>query len=222
MTASTNTPAFDHPALDPMNPAPMPAAPSMAYLKPLVAGHPKIRAGDYSYIHSFGDPADFAERQVKYAFDFINDRLEIGKFCSIAAGASFVLNGGNHFADRLSSYPFPIFGCWGEPEPGPWPNKGGISIGHDVWVGWDAVIMPGVTIGHGAIIAAKSVVTRDVEPYTIIGGNPAAPIRKRLPDEDIERLLELAWWDWPAASIQAASDALMKADIDALERLAPE
>lgn len=221
MPASSNTPAFDHPALDPMNPAPMPAAPSMAYLKPLLADHPKITAGDYSYIHSFDDPARFAETQVKYAFDFIEDRLEIGKFCSIAADASFVLNGGNHFADRLSSYPFPIFGCWGEPDPGPWPNKGGITIGHDVWIGWDAVIMPGVSIGHGAIIAAKSVVTRDVAPYTIVGGNPGQVIRKRLPEADIERLLALGWWDWPLEAIRAASDALMKADIDALERLAP-
>lgn len=222
MTASNQTSAFDHPALDPMNPAPMPAAPSMAYLKPLVAGHPKITAGDYSYIHSFDDPARFAETQLKYAFDFIEDRLEIGKFCSIAADASFVLNGGNHFADRLSSYPFPIFGCWGEPDPGPWPNKGGITIGHDVWIGWDTVIMPGVTIGHGAIIAAKSVVTRDVDPYTIVGGNPATPVRKRLPEADIEHLLTLAWWDWPIETIRAASEALMTADVDALRRFSPD
>ncbi|WP_417497864.1 CatB-related O-acetyltransferase [Maricaulis sp.] len=209
-----------HPALDPMTLHPMPAAPSMAYLKPLLADHPKIQAGDYSYIHSFGDPARFAE-QVKYAFDFIDDRLVIGKFCSIAADASFVLNGGNHFADRLSSYPFPIFGCWGEPDPGPWPDKGGITIGHDVWIGWDATIMPGVTIGHGAIIAAKAVVTSDVAPYTIVGGNPARPIKHRLPEADIERMLELAWWDWPVERIAAASDALMQADVEALSRLRP-
>ncbi len=209
-----------HPVLDPMTRTPLPAAPSMAYLKPLVADHPKIEAGDFTYIHSFDDPERFAD-QVKYAFDFIEDKLVIGKFCSIAHGASFVLNGGNHFADRLSSYPFSIFGAWGEPDPGPWPNKGGITIGHDVWIGWDAVIMPGVTVGHGAIIAAKSLVTADVAPYTIVGGNPARPIRKRLPETDIERLLALAWWDWPVENIQAASDALMKADVDALERLAP-
>ncbi|WP_238934852.1 CatB-related O-acetyltransferase [Maricaulis parjimensis] len=211
------TAPVSHPALDPMMRTPLPAAPSMAYLKPLVADHPKIEAGDFTYIHSFEDPERFADH-VKYAFDFIEDKLVIGKFCSIAHGASFVLNGGNHFADRLSSYPFSIFGAWGEPDPGPWPNKGGITIGHDVWIGWDAVIMPGVTVGPGAIIAAKSVVTADVEPYTIVGGNPARPIRKRLPEADIERLLELKWWDWPVETIQAASDALMKADVDALER----
>ena len=209
-----------HPALDPMTLTPVPGAPSMAYLKPLVADHPKIEAGDYTYIHSFDDPTRFAD-QVKYAFDFIEDRLVIGKFCSIAHGASFILNGGNHFADRLSSYPFSIFGGWGEPDPGPWPNKGGITIGHDVWIGWGAVILPGVTIGHGAIVAARAIVTGDVAPYTIVGGNPARPIRARLPEEDVARLLELAWWDWPVEAIQAASDALMKADVAALERLAP-
>ncbi|WP_417469990.1 CatB-related O-acetyltransferase [Maricaulis sp.] len=219
MPATTSTPEF-HPALDPMTLHPLPAAPSMAYLKPLLADHPKISAGDYSYIHSFTDPARFAE-QVKYAFDFIDDRLVIGKFCSIAADASFVLNGGNHFADRLSTYPFPIFGCWGEPDPGPWPDKGGITIGHDVWIGWDATILPGVTIGHGAIIAAKAVVTSDVAPYTIVGGNPARPIKHRLPEADIERMLELAWWDWPVERIAAASDALMQADVEALSRLRP-
>lgn len=207
-------------AADPNTLHPMPGQPSMAYLKPLVKDHPKISAGDFTYIHSFDDPARF-EDQVLYAFDFIEDRLEIGKFCSIAHGARFVLNGGNHFADRLSSYPFPIFGCWGEPDPGPWPNKGGITVGHDVWIGWDATIMPGVTIGHGAIIAAKAVVTSDVAPYSIVGGNPAKEIRKRLPDTAIERLLDLAWWDWPIERIREASDALMKADIDALDALAP-
>lgn len=206
-------------AADPNTLHPMPGQASMAYLKPVVKDHPKISAGDFTYIHSFKDPARF-EDQVLYAFDFIDDQLEIGKFCSIAHGARFVLNGGNHFADRLSSYPFPVFGCWGDADPGSWPNKGGITVGHDVWIGWDATIMPGVTIGHGAIIAAKAVVTSDVAPYAIVGGNPAREIRKRLPDPVIARLLELAWWDWPVDQIREASDALMKADIEALEAIA--
>ena len=192
-----------HPVLDPMTRTPLPAAPSMAYLKPLVADHPKIEAGDFTYIHSFDDPERFAD-QVKYAFDFIEDKLVIGKFCSIAHGASFVLNGGNHFADRLSSYPFSIFGAWGEPDPGPWPNKGGITIGHDVWIGWDAVIMPGVTVGHGAIIAAKSLVTADVAPYTIVAGVPAKPVRRRLPEPLADRLMALGWWDWDHATLRTA------------------
>jgi len=210
----------DKSALNPDSLHPLPDQPSMAYLKPLLKDHPKVEAGDYTYIHSFDDPAKFTD-QVKYAFDFIDDKLVIGKFCSIAHGANFILNGGNHFADRLSSYPFPVFGCWGEQEPGPWPNKGGITIGNDVWIGFDATILPGVTIGDGAIIAAKSVVASDVEPYTIVGGNPARLIKRRFDEDSATRLQALAWWDWPVEAISAASDALMKADIDALELKKP-
>jgi virginiamycin A acetyltransferase len=199
---------------------PVPAAPSIVFLKPLLTDHPKASAGEYSYFHSFDDPEAFTEN-IKYAFDFIADRLVIGKFCSIAHGASFVLNGGNHFADRLSTFPFPIFGAaFGAPDPGPWPNKGGITIGHDVWVGWDATILPGVTVGHGAIIAAKAVVASDVPPYAIVAGNPARIVKYRLREADIARMLDLAWWDWPVERIAAASDALMQADLVALEKMA--
>jgi virginiamycin A acetyltransferase len=196
---------------------PVAAAPSIVFLKPLLKDHPKASAGDYSYFHSFDDPESFAEN-IKYAFDFIEDRLVIGKFCSIAHGASFVLNGGNHFADRLSTYPFPIFGeAFGAPDPGPWPNKGGITIGHDVWIGWDATILPGVTVGDGAIIATKAVVASDVPPYAIVAGNPAKVVKYRLPEAYIARMLEIAWWDWPVERIAAASTALMQADVVALE-----
>lgn len=199
---------------------PVPAAPSIVFLKPLLKDHPKASAGEYSYFHSFDDPEAFSDN-IKYAFDFIADQLVIGKFCSIAQGASFVLNGGNHFADRLSTFPFPIFGAaFGAPDPGPWPNKGGITIGHDVWVGWDATILPGVTVGHGAIIAAKAVVASDVPPYAIVAGNPARIVKYRLREADIARMLDLAWWDWPVERIAAASDALMQADLVALEKMA--
>lgn len=199
---------------------PVAAAPSIVFLKPLLTDHPKASAGDYSYFHSFEAPERFADN-IKYAFDFIDDRLTIGKFCSIAHGASFVLNGGNHFADRLSTFPFPIFGeAFGAPDPGPWPNKGGITIGHDVWIGWDATILPGVTVGDGAIIAAKAVVASDVPPYAIVAGNPAKVVKYRLPEADIARMLELAWWDWPVEQIAAASDALMQQDVVALEKMA--
>jgi virginiamycin A acetyltransferase len=198
---------------------PVEAAPSIVFLKPLLKDHPKASAGDYSYFHSFDDPEAFADN-IKYAFDFIDDRLTIGKFCSIAHGASFVLNGGNHFADRISTYPFPIFGeAFGAPVPGAWPNKGGITIGHDVWIGWDATILPGVTIGHGAIIATKAVVASDVPPYAIVVGNPAKVVKYRLPEADIARLLDIAWWDWPVKRIAEASDALMKADVATLEKM---
>jgi len=206
--------------LDPQTLHPLPHAPSIVFLKPLLKDHPKASAGEYSYFHSFDDPEAFTEN-IKYAFDFIDDRLVIGKFCSIAHGASFVLNGGNHFADRLSTFPFPIFGeAFGAPNPGPWPNKGGITIGHDVWIGWDATILPGVTIGHGAIIAAKAVVASDVPPYAIVAGNPARVVKYRLPETDITRMLKLAWWAWPEERIAAASNALMQQDVVALEKIA--
>jgi virginiamycin A acetyltransferase len=208
------------PPRDPNTLHPIDGQPSMAFLKPLVADHPKIEAGDYTYVHSFGDVLRF-EEQVLYAFDFIEDRLVIGKYGSIAHGARFILNGGNHFADRLSTYPFSIFPGWGEPDPGAWPNKGSISIGHDVWIGHEAVILPGVTVGHGAIIAAQAVVTSDVPPYAVVGGNPATTIRMRLPEADIDRMLALAWRDWPAEHVALAAEALMKTDLDALEALAP-
>lgn len=206
--------------LSPDSLRPVAAAPSIVFLKPLLKDHPKASAGEFSYFHSFDDPEAFAEN-IKYAFDFIDDRLTIGKFCSIAHGASFVLNGGNHFADRLSTFPFPIFGeAFGVPDPGPWPNKGGITIGHDVWIGWDATILPGVTVGDGAIIAAKAVVASDVPPYAIMAGNPAKIVKYRLPEAGIARMLELAWWDWPVERIAQASDALMQADVGALEKMA--
>ena len=199
---------------------PVAAAPSIVFLKPLLKDHPKASAGEYSYFHSFDDPEAFTEN-IKYAFDFIDDRLVIGKFCSIAHGASFVLNGGNHFADGLSTFPFPIFGeAFGAPDPGPWPNKGGITIGHDVWIGWDATILPGVTVRHGAIIATKAVVASDVPPYAIVAGNPARVVKYRLPETDITRMLKLAWWDWPEERIAAASNALMQQDVVALEKIA--
>jgi virginiamycin A acetyltransferase len=206
--------------LSPDIPKPVDGTPSIVFLKPLLKNHPKASAGDYSYFHSFDDPEAFSDN-IKYAFDFIEDRLTIGKFCSIAHGANFVLNGGNHFADRLSTYPFPIFGeAFGAPDPGPWPNKGGISIGHDVWIGWDATILPGVSIGHGAIIATKAVVAADVPPYAIVAGNPAKVVKYRLPEADIERMLDLAWWDWPVDRIAAASNALMQQDVVALAAFA--
>lgn len=211
----------DFSMLDPQTLHPLPHAPSIVFLKPLLDGDPKMEAGDYSYFHSFDDPVDFRSN-VKYAFDFIDDRLVIGKFCSIAHGASFVLNGGNHFSDRLSTFPFPIFGeAFGAPDPGPWPNKGGITIGHDVWIGWDATLLPGVTVGHGAIIASKAVVARDVPPYAIVAGNPAQIVKYRLPEADIAAMLELAWWDWPVEQIAKATDALMRSDAGALKALAP-
>lgn len=173
----------------------------LCFLKNIIT-NPNIQVGDYTYYDDFEDVHNF-EKNVKYHFDFIGDKLIIGKFCMIASGVTFIMNGANHLTEAVSTYPFAIFGeGWEKAMEGrAYPNKGDTVIGNDVWIGYDATIMPGVRIGDGAIIATKSVVTKDVEPYAIVGGNPAKVLRKRFPDAEIERLLELKWWDWEPEKI---------------------
>lgn len=168
----------------------------LCFLKNYI-NNPNIEVGDYTYYDDFEAVSNF-EKNVKYHFDFIGDKLIIGKFCMIASGATFIMNGGNHLTEVTSAYPFAIFGgAWQHAMDGKsYPTKGNTVIGNDVWIGHDATIMPGVTIGDGSIIAAKAVVTKDVEPYTIVGGNPVKLIKKRFSDETISKLLELKWWDW--------------------------
>ncbi len=188
------------PAPDPTILHPIPGEASMVFLKPLVS-NPQIEIGDYSYYHSFTDPKSF-ETNIRYLFDFIGDRLVIGKFCSIADGAEFLMNGGNHLTDTVSSFPFGIFGeGWADAMPEQWPHKGDLVVGNDVWIGYDATLMAGITVGHGAIIASKAVVASDVPPYAIVGGNPARIIRYRHSEEDIATLLDIAWWNWPIEKI---------------------
>lgn len=168
----------------------------LCFLKNIIQ-NPNIIVGDYTYYDDFEDVYNF-EKNVKYHFDFIGDKLIIGKFCMIASGATFVMNGGNHLTEAISAYPFAIFGGGWETsmEGKTYPTKGDTIIGNDVWIGYNATIMPGVKIGDGAIIAANTVVTKDVEPYTIVAGNPAREIKKRFSDERINELLELKWWNW--------------------------
>lgn len=175
----------------------------LCFLKNIVQ-NPNIVVGDYTYYDDFEDVRNF-EKNVRYHFDFIGDQLRIGKFCAIASGVEFILNGGNHLVDALSSYPFSIFGYgWEHAMEGRgFPNKGDITVGNDVWLGYRSVILAGVTIGDGAIVGAYSVVTKDVPPYTIVAGNPAKEIRRRFSDMEIERLLNLKWWDWPIEKISA-------------------
>lgn len=202
---------------DPFARYPIPSQPSMVFLKTVVS-NPQVEVGEYTYYHSFDDPLSF-ERNVLYAFPFIGDRLVIGRFCSIAHGATFILNGGNHLTDTVSSYPFGIFGeGWEEAMPEAWPNRGGITIGHDVWIGYDATILPGVTVGHGAIVAAKSVVASDVPPYAIVAGNPARVVRFRHPEADVATLLRLAWWDWPVERITRHARVIATGSVAELER----
>lgn len=178
---------------------------STVYLKNVVTD-PSIEVGEYTIYDDFvRDPRDFQRNNVLYHYPINHERLIIGKFCSIACGAKFLFNSANHTLGSLSTYIFPVlFEEWGLPVediPKAWDNKGDIVIGNDVWIGYEAIVMAGVTIGDGAIIGTRAVVTKDVLPYTIVGGVPAKPIRKRFDNETIKRLLALKWWDWPVEKI---------------------
>jgi virginiamycin A acetyltransferase len=168
----------------------------LCFLKNIIK-NPNIIVGEYTYYDDFEDVSNF-EKNVKYHFDFVGDKLIIGKFCMIASGVTFIMNGANHLTEAITSYPFAIFGNdWQEAMKGKaYPAKGDTIVGNDVWIGYKATIMTGAKIGDGAIIAANSVVTKDVEPYTVVGGNPAREIKKRFSDEKIKELLEIKWWDW--------------------------
>lgn len=169
------------------------------YLKNVITD-PNIEIGDYTMYNDFAhDPRDCQKNNVLYHYPINHDRLKIGKFCSIACGAKFISTSANHSLKSLSTYPFPIFFKeWGlnvADITNAWDNKGDIVVGNDVWIGYEAVILSGGTIGNGAIIGTRAVVTKDIPPYTIVGGVPAKPIRKRFDDVIITRLLELKRWD---------------------------
>ena len=168
----------------------------LCFLKNIIK-NPNIIVGDYTYYDDFDNVENF-EKNVKYHFDFVGDKLIIGKFCMIASDVKFIMNGANHLTSSISTYPFAIFGNgWEKAMEGKnYPQKGDIVIGNDVWIGYNATIMAGVKIGDGAIIATNSTVTRDVEPYAIVGGNPAKEIKKRFSEDKIRKLLDLKWWDW--------------------------
>ena len=176
------------------------------YLKNVIT-NPNIQIGEYTMYNDFvHDPRQFEKNNVLYQYPINGDSLRIGKFCSIACGATFLFASANHTQASVSTYPFPIFFEEWDLDIGDvtsaWDHKGDIVIGNDVWIGYEAVVMAGVTIGDGAIIGARAVVTKDVPPYTIVGGVPARKIRRRFSDDVIARLLELKWWDWPAERIQ--------------------
>lgn len=193
------------------------------YLKQVV-DDANISIGEYTMYNDFvHDPREFQRRNVLYHYPVNHDRLVIGRFCSIACGARFLFNSANHAMGSLSTYPFPIFyEAWGLERgevASAWDNKGDIVVGNDVWIGYEAVILAGVTIGDGAIIGARAVVTRDVPPYAIVGGVPARIIRRRFPDEVIDRLEEIRWWDWPEERIRRNLSAIRAGRIDWLEEV---
>lgn len=192
----------------------------IVYLKNVVkdAG---IQVGDYTIYNDFvHDPRDFEKNNVLYYYPVNKNQLKIGKFCSIACGAKFLFTSANHALSSLSTYTFPIFfEEWGldvKNITSAWDNKGDIVIGNDVWIGFEAVILSGVTIGDGAIIGARAVVTKDVPPYTIVGGVPARPIRKRFSEEVISELSGLQWWDWSEERIRENIGAIQAGKLDEL------
>ena len=192
--------------MDPEKVYPRAGDPDTVYLKHVVTD-PGITVGDFTIYNDFvRDPRYFEKNNVLYHYPVNQDKLVIGKFCSIACGAKFLFNSANHTQQSLSSYPFPIFyDEWMlniQNVTSAWDKKGDIRIGNDVWIGYEAVIMAGVSIGDGAIIGARAVVTRDVPPYTITGGVPAKAIRKRFSDDVISELLKLQWWNWPEEKIR--------------------
>ena len=193
--------------------------PQICFIQNTVS-NPNILIGDYTYYDDPEDSENF-ERNVLYHFPFIGDRLIIGKFCALARGVKFIMNGANHKMEGFSTYPFQIFGNGWEkvaPQSGELPYKGDTVIGNDVWIGYEAVLMPGVQVGDGAIIAAKSTVVGDVAPYTIVGGNPAKPIRQRFENDVVQALLEVAWWNWDIEKITQNLEKIVAADIEALIR----
>ncbi len=202
---------------------PIPMHTRVGFLKGLVSA-PNIEIGDYTYYDDPDGPDKFAEKCVLHHYPFIGDKLIIGRFCAIAEGARFIMN-----APITPCQAFPpirsIFSAMAGKRvltPATWSKevRGDTVLGNDVWIGMEAVILPGVTIGHGAIIAAKSVVTHDVPPYAIVAGNPAKLVKTRFDDRTIRRLLAVAWWDWPVDKISRNLDAIRGADISLLEAAA--
>lgn len=188
--------------------------PSVCYIKNTIT-RPNIIVGEYTY---YDDPADSEhfERHVTHHYDFLGDKLIIGKFCAIAKGIEFVMNGANHRMNSVSTYPFNIMGGGWEkctPKLDELPLKGDTVVGNDVWIGQNVTVMPGVRIGDGAIIGANSTVAKDIPPYAVAVGNPCRVVKMRFDEETVEYLLKLKWWDWDAEKIFENLEALTSADI---------
>ena len=206
---------------DPHTIHPMDGFPQVCFIKNTIS-NPNIIVGDYTY-YDDPDGSEHFERNVLYHFPFIGDKLIIGKFCALAKGVQFIMNGANHKLSGISTYPFQIFGNGWEkvtPAPGDLPFKGDTVVGNDVWIGYQALVMPGVKVGNGAIISSRSVVTSDVPAYTVVGGNPARPIKVRFEPDAVAQLEKLAWWNWPIELITQHFEYIVAGDIDRLNACA--
>lgn len=202
---------------------PLPAHHRVVFLKPLI-NSPNIVVGDYTYYDDPDHALEFEQRNVLYAYG--PERLVIGRYCAIASGTRFLMAGAAHPTMGVSTFPFAMFGGeWAEQTLDivtGMPSRGDTIVGNDVWFGYQATVLPGVRIGDGAIIAAGAVVTADVPPYTIVGGNPARPIRQRFTEADIERLRRAAWWDWPVELVTEHARTIMAGTPADIERIAVE
>ncbi|MEM8789186.1 MAG: CatB-related O-acetyltransferase [Pseudomonadota bacterium] len=212
-------------APDPTRLHPLPDHPRVVALQPLAAGRKNVTVGHFAYYDDPDDATAFFDRNVLHHHDFMGDHLTIGPFCALATGTTIVMNGAAHAMDGFSTFPFDIFGgAWGasfDPARYAAAGRGDTVIGADVWCGMQALIMPGLTIGPGAIVAARAVVSQDVPPFAVVAGNPARIVRHRFDDATIAALLDLAWWDWPLNAITAALPAIRATDLAALTAARP-
>ncbi len=206
---------------DPNKLFPLSGVDRVAFLKPAI-DDPTVEVGDFTYYDDPDGPEKFLSRCVLYHYPHMEERLVIGRFCAIATGVRFIMSGANHALDGLSTFPFSIFGEGWEDPAQDWRKgrRGNTLVGNDVWIGMDATIMPGVKVGDGAIIGSLAVVARDVPPYGIVAGNPARVVKHRFDEGTIARLVNVAWWNWPADKITRNLAAIKGADIGALERAA--
>ena len=194
--------------------------PGLCFIKNVIT-RPNIIVGDYTYYYDDKEAENF-EKHVTHHYEFIGDKLIIGKFCAIGKGVEFIMNGANHKMNSITTYPFNILGGGWEkytPELSSLSLKGDTVIGNDVWIGQNVTVLPGVHIGDGAIIGANSVVSKDVPPYSVAGGNPVKVIRKRFDDDTIAYLLQLKWWDWSVDKITQNLEILCSENLSKIKKI---
>lgn len=209
-------------APNPHIPHPIPGQERVGFLKKFIT-RPDVHVGDYSYYDDPGGVEHFEQNNILYLYDGGGVVLRIGKYCALATGTTFIMSGANHRMDGCSTFPFPIMGgAWAEHMEliSGLSHKGDTVLGHDIWTGYQSLVMPGVSIGHGSIIAARAVVTRDIPPYSVVAGNPGTVVKQRFSKKETDLLLELSWWDWPIEKITKNITTIMSSGPEELAAIA--